>query len=323
MKQRFSFAQQFFAVSSTIPEGRALLAGGLYPLRGSRSAYQASVACYDYAAGRVVWHFDKTKSYPFRAVAHTRGVCAAILPQNFVRCPQGMFRFDAESGAPISPDADVRGWKLEFVDATAEAFLFSWVCDDISLLRAVDARGAAFEQRTFPYRSTSGGKTIERVIAGGNETFVAVFSLVADDQVVYSIEQWSLTSASPGWEKRTSLKHVVRNGSVLMLWGCSGPNLDVEILSIESGNALTCCRLPVANVVSIQPIDADSYAVLSISGVHIIHAASKTVSQVMGIGPSDFLDFGALAVDSSLGKLIVVTAGNHQRPGTHLLVLDL
>jgi hypothetical protein len=107
------------------------------------------------------------------------------------------------------------------------------------------------------------------------------------------------------------------------LWGGLKPKLDVEILSTASGEVQTSFRLPLADVVAIQPIDGNSYAVLSITGVYVLDAASKTVSQVVALGPSDFLDFGALAVDSSLGKLIVVTTGNHARPGTHLTVLDL
>src|SRR5262245_48973005 len=114
MGPRFSFPQQFFAVSSTLPGGRVLLAGGLYALSGSRSAYRASVACYDYAAGRIVWLVEQRKSHPYRAIAHTAGVCATLIDYNFVRCPQGMFRFDLEQGEPIQPDSLVDGWRHHY-----------------------------------------------------------------------------------------------------------------------------------------------------------------------------------------------------------------
>jgi hypothetical protein len=318
-----SFTQQFFAVSSTAPHTRVLLAGGLYPLSGSRSAYRASVACYDYAAGSVVWLFEQTKSYPFRAITHSGGVCVAILPQNFVNCPTGMFRFDLDSGEPILPHSEVPGVTSEFVDASAETIVFSWVCDGGSAVRAEDERGANVRERVFPYRSMSGGKTIIRSIATGMESFVAVFSLVVGKTIVYSVEAWRLDSESPRWERRTRLKNVVRNDSALMLWECLGPRLDVEILSLESGEVENSFRVALTDVVSVQPIAADVYAILSISGVYVMDAAMKTLSNVLGMGPSEFLDFGALAVDFRLGKLIVVTAGNHKRPGTHLRVLDL
>ncbi len=257
------------------------------------------------------------------AIAHTSGVCAAILPQNFVRCATGMFRFDLESGEPIQPDSEVHGWKIQFVDAFAGTFVSSWVCDNTSFVRAVNAREPTSQARSFPYHSTSGGKTIERVIATGEETFVAVFSFVKGKQVAHSVEQWSLDSTKPSWEKRTMLKHVVRNDSLLMFWECSGPKLNVEILSLDGGNVETSFRLTLPDVVSIQPIDRDSYAVMSISGVYVLNANSKKLTQLPGMSPNNFLDFGALAVDASLGKLIVVTAGNHLRPVTHLTVLDL
>ena len=190
-------------------------------------------------------------------------------------------------------------------------------------MRAVGAHGTTSKERSFPYHSTSGGKTIERVIATGDETFVAVFSLVKGKQVTHSVEHWSLDSTKPSWEKRTTLKHVVRNDSLLMFWECSGPTLNVEIRSLDGGRVETSFRLTLPDVVAIQPIYRDSYAVLSISGVYIIDADSKTLTQVPGMNSNNFLDFGALAVDPSLGKLIVVTAGNHLRPGTCLSVLDL
>ena len=323
MRQSYSLSQQFFAISSTIPDSRVVLAGGLDPISGPRSGFQASVACYDYAAGSVVWLVDNVESHPFRAITHANGVCAAIRPYNFDKSPMGMFRFDLESGEPIQPDSEVSGWKIQYVDAYGDTFFFSWVCDETAYIRAVGGRDGAVKERSFPYLATSEGKTIERVIATGEETFVAVFSLVDGNRVVNSIEDWSFTSAAPTWEKRTRLNHVVRNGSELLCWDCTGRKLAVEILSVETGDPRISFRRPLADVVSVVPIDANSYAILSISGVYVMDASSKTHSQVPGMGPSDFLDFGALAVDAALGKLIVATAGNFQRPGTRLIVLEL
>src|SRR5262245_16525966 len=117
-----SFSQQFFAVSSVMEGSRVLLAGGLDPLGGRRSGYRATVGCYDYAAGSVVWLHETPKSYPFRSIAQTSGVCAAMIVSNFVRCPVGLFRFDAERGEPIQPDIELPRWKLHFIDASADAF---------------------------------------------------------------------------------------------------------------------------------------------------------------------------------------------------------
>jgi hypothetical protein len=322
MGPQFSFTQQFFAVSSTLPESRVLLAGGLDPISGPRSAYRASVACYDYAAGRVVWLAEKSNWYPFRAITHTPCVCAALLPQNFTRCPQGVFRFDLESGEPISPDFEVRGWKIQFVDAVGERLVFSWVGDETSRVRAVEGRGSGIQERSFPYHSTSGGKMIERVIAVGGEKFVAVFGFVKGRRVVYSVEEWGWDSAAPRWQSQTLLRNAVRNESVVMFWGCSGSKLDVEILSLANGALETSFRLALADVVSIQPVTARSYAILSISGIYVLDAVSKSLSQVPGWENADFLDFGSVAVDAALGKVIVVTAGNFQRPGTTITVLD-
>jgi hypothetical protein len=322
MQAGFCFPQQFFAVSSVLPDHRVLLAGGLYPLGGPRSAYRASVACYDYRAAKVIWLHETPKSYPFRAIAHTHGVCGAMLDQNFVRCPTGLFRFDLETGEPVLPDCKVGGWKIQFVDATAETFLFSWVFEEISRTRMLSERDATFQERSFPYHSTSGGKNIERVIPAGKETFVAVFSLVEGRRVVYSVEQWSLDGAAPRWERRTMLRDAVRNDPVLLLWDCMGRTRTLEILSLESGQLQTSFRLPVADVVSIHPIDAHCYALLAISGVYLLNTLSQTLSPLPGMGPDAFLDFGSLAVDSASGQLIIVTAGNHQRPGTRLTVLD-
>jgi hypothetical protein len=190
-------------------------------------------------------------------------------------------------------------------------------------VRVIDARDGTFGERSFPYHSSSAGKTIERVIATGQETFVAVFSLVQGKRVVFSVERWKMDSVAPSWEKRTTLGHSVRNDSLLLLWESSQAELDVAILGIESGNVERFFRLPLGHVVSVQPIAGDSYAVLSLRGVFVMDAASETASQVPGMDPSDFLDFGALAVDSLAGKLIVITAGNQLRPGTQLRVLDL
>jgi len=318
-----NFSQQYFAVSINVPDNRVLLAGGLHPMSGPRSAYQASVACYDYAAESIVWQFDKVKSYPFRAISHADGVCAAMLPQNFVRCSTGMLRFDLESGEPIQPDSEVCGSKIQFVDALADTFLYSWVCDGTSFVRAVRGRDALVQERSFPYQSTAAGKTIERVIMIGEGAFVAIFSLVEGKRVGYSVEKWNFDSAAPLWEKRTFSTHAVRNNSLLMFWRCTGPKLDVQLLSQTSGEVETSLQLALPDVVSIQPIDLDSYAILTISGAYIMNVASKSVAKLPGMGSSEFLDFGALAVDPALGKLIVVTAGNHQRPGTRVTVLDL
>jgi hypothetical protein len=53
-------------------------------------------------------------------------------------------------------------------------------------VRAVNGREASFKEWAFPYHSTEGGKTIERVVATGPETLVAVFGLVQGKRVVYS-----------------------------------------------------------------------------------------------------------------------------------------
>jgi hypothetical protein len=323
MEPHTSFTQQFFAVSPVIPSSRVVLAGGLYPLRGARSAYRASLACYDYAEGSVVWLYERAKCYPFRATTHTNGICAALLGQNFVRCPTGMFRFDLESGEPLEPPCEVQGWKIDFLDAAPEAFLFSWADRTTSFMRAVVAHGGSCEERSFPYDATSGGKTIQQVIAAGQATFVAIFGWVQGKRVVYSVEKWSMDSANPIWEQGTTLERMIRNDSLLLLWGLSGPALDIAILSLENGNVESSFRLPLAGVVSIQPIAGDSYAILSVDGAFVMDAVSQTVRPVSGMGPGDLLDFGALAVDTVMGKLIVVTAGNHQRPGTHLRVLNL
>ena len=318
-----SFAQQFFAVS-ILPGGRLLLAGGLDPLRGQRSAFRASVACYDFAASATVWLHEQTRRHPFRAIAHADGACAAILSSNFVREPTGMFRFALATGDPLLPDAIVPGWKIEHVDAAEESFLFSWVHQETSHMRLVNARNGSFQERSFPYHSdSSGDKTLERVIAAGDETFVAHFNLVKGSRVVYSAERWSLDSAAPLWKWRTIHRQVVRNESALLLWTRAAPQQDVEILSLETGEVTASFRLKLANVVDLVPIDAQRYAVLALSGAFVLDAASRTLSQIPGMGTDDFLDFGALAVDAAQNKLIVVTAGNHQRPGTNLILLDL
>ena len=292
-------------------------------MSGSRSAYRASLACYDYAAGDVVWLFEQTKNYPFRAVAHAGGAAAALLPQTFVRCPTGLFRFDLATGDPLPPDCELQGWKIDQVDALDRTFLVSWVHDDTSRVRAVDARGGTFRERSFPYHSTSAGKTIERVLATGPDTLVAQFSYVHGRRVAHSIESWTLDSAAPRWQRRTRLTRMARNDSVLLLWHWLGPTLDVEILSLDTGELMSAFRLPLADVMSLQPLDAHTWAALSISGVHLLDTTAQTLSPLLSFGPDDFLDFGDLAADPSSGKLIVITAGNHQRPGTRVMVLDL
>ncbi len=318
-----NFPQQFFAVAPIIGKGRVLLAGGLHPLSGSRSGYQASIACYDYVSEHLVWQQDLPKNYPFRGVAHADGVGACLLPQNFVRSPTGMYRWDVENGEPVQPVMEVSGWKIQCLDAFAGAFFFSWVQDDASRVRVVSARESNFQDRAFPYLSNSGGKTIEGVIATGEDRCVVVFSHVVGGRIVYSIEHWSMDSTTPTWVKQTRLEQIVRNGSRLMAWRGSGSNLDVEIYSLDEGQMETSVRFAVADVAAIQPLDRDSYVVLSQGGVCIMDTNANTLVPVSARIAIDFLDFEALAVDVTLGKIVVITAGNHSRPGTCISVIDL
>ena len=318
-----SFSQQYFAVSAPLSDHRVLLAGGLHPMSGSRSAYRASLACYDYAAGDVVWLSEQTKSYPFRAVAHAGGAAAALLPQTFVRCPTGLFRFDLATGDPLPPVCELQGWKIDHVDASAGTFLVSWVHDDTSRVRTVDAHDGAFRERSFPYHSTAAEKTIERVLATGPDTFVAQFSYVKGGRVERSIESWTLEPVAPRWQRRTRLTRMARNGAVLLLWDWLGPTLDVEILALDTGELQASFRLPLAEVTSLQPLDAHTWAALSISGVYLLDTTAQTLSPLVRFGPDDFLDFGDLAADLSSSKLIYITAGNHRRPGTRVMALDL
>jgi hypothetical protein len=318
-----SFPQQFFAVSAALPDHRVLLAGGMHPMSGSRSAYRASLACYDYAAGDVVWLSEQTKSYPFRAVAHAGGAAAALRPENFVRCPKGLFRFDLTTGDPLPPDCELQGWKIDHVDASAGTFFVSWVHDDTSRVRAVDAHGGAFRERSFPYHSTSAGKTIERVLATSPDAFVAQFSYVKGRRIERSMESWTLESAAPRWQRRTRLTRMARNDAALLLWDWLGPTLDVEILALDTGELQASFCLPLADVMSLHPLDAHTWAALSISGVYRLDTIARTVSPFLTFGPDDFLDFGDLAIDPSSGKLIYITAGNHRRPGTRVMALDL
>lgn len=319
----FHFADQFFAAAPLADEGRVLLAGGLYPLRGSRSAYRASVVCYDHLQQEVVWRYDQPKNYPFRAIAQANGVCAVLRDQNFVRCPIGLYRFDLATGESLSPACEVQGWKMEVVDSIADTFLFSWVDRETSRMCIVRASDGAFRERAFPYRSAEGGKTIERVMAADGEAVVAIFGQVLGRQVVYSAERWRPPSLAPDWETRTPFKYVVRNENRLLFWSRSQTQFDVGLMSLASGEFESSIRIPLANVEAIQPISVDTYALLAHSGVYLLDATSKTVSIVAKLSGDAFLDFGALACDAATGKLIVVTAGNHMRPGTKLLVVDL
>jgi hypothetical protein len=324
MRPTSSFTQQFFALSSVLPDNRVLLAGGLDPIVGQRSAYRASVACYDYAAHAMVWLREQTKRHPFRAVAHVDGVCAALLPSNFVREPLGLFRFDLATGDPLLPDSVVSGWKIESVDPAGESFLFSWVSQETSRLRLVKARDGSIQERSFPYHSVSSGdKTLERVVAASDGTFVAHFNLVKGSRVVYSAECWSLDSATPLWMRPTTHRQTLRNADALLLWTRGVPKQDVEILSLDTGAVIASLPLKLADVVDIVPIDAQRYALLALSGAYVLDASSQALTPIPGMGPDDFLDFGALAVDAAQSKLLVITAGNNRRPGTNLMLLDL
>src|SRR5690606_31136122 len=114
-----------------------------------------------------------------------------------------------------------------------------------------------------------------------------------------------------------------RNGDALLLWTRGVPTQDVEILSLGTGAVIASLPLKLADVVDIVPIDAQRYALLALSGAYVLDASSQALTPIPGMGPDDFLDFGALAVDAAQSKLLVITAGNNRRPGTNLMLLDL
>lgn len=326
MLVRTTFPHQFFAITSPIDDRYVILAGGLDPLNGQRSAFQASVACFDYLDGCIVWQNDVKKSHPFRAVACTDQVAAAVLPSNFVRCPKGLFLFDRTNGEALTANHVESGWNFGRVDTCQNRLCFSWASNLKSHLRVIAQRGGTLEEMVFPYDSTDGGKIIENVFAIDEQDYLAIFRFVAsagDKHVSYSIERWSMNGNAPQWTTITRLDNAVRNGSVLLTWTSTGPQLDVEIFSIANGTRQVAFKLGLPDVVTITPIDAESYAVLAVSGAFVMDIAAKCLKQLAGMNDNDFQDLGALAVDARAGKLLVVTAGNFQRPATHLFQLDL
>lgn len=318
-----SFSKQFFAVSTSDREDCILLAGGLLPISKPRSAYQASLVCFDYRQGEIVWRQDWEKSHPFRKVSYSNGVCALILPQNFVRSPIGMYRFDLERGEKIEPDQEVSGWKLQDVEGTPQGFLFSWVSEQTSLLRVVSHREGVIAEKRFPYASHAGGKTIERVFSAGENAIIAFFSIAKRTRMVYSLECWNLDADKPVWKKKVTLKHIVRNEAQLICWNQSGRTFSAEVYSIETGKRLTRFKAEIPNVVNLVPIEGSSFALQAFSGIVIANTDTGAVTPLPTGTPDPFLDFGALAVDRTSRKLFVLTAGNHQRPGTQLNIFDL
>lgn len=97
----------------------------------------------------------------------------------------------------------------------------------------------------------------------------------------------------------------------------------MEVLSIGTGERLQSLRLKLTDVVTISPLDANSLAVLALSGAYVVELAQQRLTRLDGMSPNDFLDFGSLSVEPAARKLLVATAGNHQRPGTTLFELDL
>ncbi|QDV49869.1 hypothetical protein [Gimesia fumaroli] len=323
MPDNFTFPQQFFAVSSPVQEGRLLMAGGLFPISKPRSAYQASVACFDYGEGEIIWQVDQEKSYPFKAIAQSEGVCSAILPQNFVRCPTGIYRFDVITGEKIIPDNEVSGWKIQHVDGFDQGFVFSWVRENKSFLRVVSHSNETVAEKIFPYDSQAGGKILERVFAVCEDTFITVFSLVKGKKVVYSLERWDLHADFPIWKQHVKMKHVIRNGSSIICWHGFDRPFAAEVYSIGNGKRESIFQAKLSEVVNVEPINSCSFVIQALSGVYIVSTETGNMYQMPEFGYDDFLDFGAIAVDESKKKLLVVTAGNHQRPGTRLTLLDL
>lgn len=323
MPDHFTFPEQFFAVCSPVEDGRLLMAGGLYGSTKPRSAYQSSVACFDYREGEFIWRVDQKKSYPFRNIAQSEGVCAAIIPENFVRCFTGMCRFDVNTGEKIVPDSEVSGWKIQHVDGFDKGFVFSWVCENKSFLRVVSHNNETVAEKIFPYASHAGGKILEQVFAVSEDAFITVFSLVKGNKVVYSLERWDLNAELPIWKQRIKMKHVIRHGSSIICWHGIERLFSAEVYSIENGKRESTFRAKVSNVVNVEPINSYTFVIQALSGVYIVNAESRKMHQMSELDCDVFLDFGALAIDKSKKKLLVVTAGNHLRPGTSLTVLDL
>ncbi len=318
-----SFDESLTAVAK-VDGGRILLAGGVLG-KGSRSTYKATVVCYDYLDDAVVWQCDQTKRYPFTALVENDGVCAAMLPQNFTRCPTGLFRFDTKTGESLPTVED----RINSVAEGSNGFVYSFVeyppdSESTSWIRVIDVDGNEVQRMTFPLSSSQMSRKIENVIWAGVNSFLLHFC-ECTNKVTHKVELWDTNSTDACWSKKVISGRVFRNDAHVVCWDSEKKKFKIELFSVETPSDHRSLKFRLPEVVAVQPIDSSNYLLATRSSLHLLNVDSSELTQVQNVDPGIFLDFVALAVDTMARKFVMAnaTAVQHaMHPRTHVTVID-
>lgn len=294
-------------------------AGGLHPMSRSRSAYCATLGCFD-TNGRTIWETTIPKCWPFtRVVANSRQV-AAIIPSNFVREFCGLVIFDACTGsivAKLPVDADD-------LALSPEGNVAIGAHRGVSVVRVVKIPEAiVIRTCEFSPEVEFASKAIKRVRDFRNEQLLITFDCQMKSAYRASHEVWPLDASQPAIrivEKKRNECLLIEDR--IITWEWNSDHGTIAFYSLQDGKQLGLVDPKRGPLETVACYSKDLVIACFDDGqLASIHLPSGEVRPIANLSPE--AGWNGIRPLTESNRFLLMETGNHQAPRTDFSIWNM
>lgn len=289
---------------------RIFLVGGVNPVSGPRSHFQAIAVSLDIQEMVETWRVVVDKSKPFeQAALHGRSLFATV-PHNFTRTFTGYIEIDTANGNKVS-QREFEEVIVGVVSINNRLFFATALRGDYRVFSLEDEKVVDFPwERDFCY-------WLEAIVAIGNDRLVISAFDRASSKLTYVHSAFTLNGEFC-WKIKSPFLNIATVVDRLIVW--DGESAATEIYDSNSGKLISVLEL--AGYPLESPIAIGNYGFAYACPDCSIHirgweGSNQQVFQKQTSGSI------ALAHDNSRNILISAFSGNNKETNTQVTLLDI